>query len=307
MAVVTNALLAALRTGFRGEFQRVFTETPSDYASIATLVSSSTASNTYGWLGQFPSLIEWIGERTIKSIKEQGYQIINKKYEATVGIPRTAIEDDELGIYKPLFAEMGRAAKVFPDQQCFSLLKAGAETLCYDGQNFFDTDHPVYPNVDGTGDATTVSNLSVVAGENAEQGAGWYLMDNGRALRPLIFQQRTTPELDALTETKDEAVFMTDQYRYGIRYRCNVGFSFWQLAQKSTLPLTEANFNTVYDAMCSLRADGNLPLGIRPTHLVVPTSLRTAAQEVVVVSRKANGADNPNAGIVKVIVTPWLN
>jgi phage major head subunit gpT-like protein len=307
MAVVTNALLAALRTGFRGEFQRVFNETPSDYLDIATLITSSTASNTYGWLGQFPALREWVGDRVIKSILESGYQIINKKYEATVGIPRTAVEDDQIGIYKPLFGEMGRAARTFPDTLCFSLLKAGAATLCYDGQNFFDSDHPVYPNVDGTGSAATVSNLAVVGGSNPVQLTPWYLMDNSRILKPLIFQERTKPELESLTETKDESVFTKDEYRYGIRYRCNAGFSFWQLAFKSTQALTEANFNAAYDGMCALTADGGRPLGIRPTHLVVPTGLRTTAQEIVTVARRADGSDNPNAGIVKLIITPWLN
>jgi phage major head subunit gpT-like protein len=315
MAIVTSAILAALRTGFRGEFQRVYGETPSNYADIATTITSTTASNTYGWLGQFPGLIEWIGERTIRDIGEKGYQITNKKFESTVGVPRTAIEDDNIGIYKPLIAEMARAAKVFPDDLCFALLKSGGTVDCYDGQPFFDAEHPVYKDVKGTGNADLVSNVSVVAdvsdGEGGwipqEQGKPWYLMDNSRILKPLIFQERTKPELDTLTETKDEVVFMTDTYRYGIRYRCNVGFSFWQLAHKSTRPLTEDNLNAAYDAMCSLRADGGRPLGIKPTHLIVHTALRTAAQEVVVVSRKANGADNPNAGLVKVIVTPWLN
>jgi len=62
-------------------------------------------------------------------------------------------------------------------------------------------------------------------------------------LKPLIFQERTTPELEALTSTQDEAVFMRDEYRYGIRYRCNAGLGFWQMAYKSQATLDTANFN----------------------------------------------------------------
>ncbi len=47
MAIVTSSLLDSLRTGFRGEFQRVYEQTPSVYAQIATVVPSSSASNTY--------------------------------------------------------------------------------------------------------------------------------------------------------------------------------------------------------------------------------------------------------------------
>lgn len=301
MAVVTNALLNALRTGFRAEFQRALQETPSSYASVATLVPSSSASNTYGWLGQFPQLQEWIGSRVLRDIKEHAYAIVNKRFESTVEVPRTAIEDDEIGVYKPLFSEMGRAAKTFPDKLVFDLIKAGTATACFDGQNFFDDEHPVYANVDGTGAATSVSNFT-----DGTKPA-WYLLDASRALKPVIFQERTKPELDVITTTDNDAVFMRDQYPYGIRYRCNVGFGFWQLAYCSKADLTETTFDAAYDAMAAFKADGGRPLGVKPTLLVVPTTLRTAAQNIIKAKTKANGATNTNADIVELLVTPWLN
>jgi len=301
MAIVTPSLVSALFVGLKREFQRVFGETPSDWNKVATLVPSTTASNIYPWLGQFPGLIEWIGERTLKDMAAKGYAIDNKLFESTVGVQRTAIEDDSVGVYQPLFGEMGRAAKVFPDQLVYGLLKQGLTSLCFDGQNFFDTDHPVFPNVDGTGVAATVSNYA------AGTDPAWYLLDCSRVLKPFIFQERTKPELTSMTAVTDESVFMTDAYRFGIRYRCNAGFGFWQTAFCSKLPLTDANFNAAYDAMTAFKADGGRPLGIKPTLLVVPTNLRTAAAEVVQVARRSDGSDNPNAGIVDVLVTPWLN
>jgi phage major head subunit gpT-like protein len=59
--------------------------------------------------------------------------------------------------------------------------------------------------------------------------------------------------------------------------------------------------------MCARKADGGNPLGIKPNLLVVPTNLRTAADEVVKVDRLTNGASNANQGLVEVLVTPWLN
>ncbi|MCG6541625.1 Mu-like prophage major head subunit gpT family protein [Pseudomonas sp. KSR10] len=35
----------------------------SQFKEIATVVPSATASSTYGWLGQFPKLREWMGAR----------------------------------------------------------------------------------------------------------------------------------------------------------------------------------------------------------------------------------------------------
>lgn len=300
MAVVSAPLLKAMFIAFKAEFQRVFKETPSDYAQIATLVPSTTASNVYGWLGQFPKLQEWIGDRVLRSIKQHGYSIENKLFESTVDVPRTAIEDDAYGIFKPMFAEMGRAARVFPDELAFPLLADGMNQLCFDGQNFFDTDHPVYANVDGTGAAATVSNF------DAGTDPAWFLLDTSRALKPLIFQERTKPELESQTDTGNDTVFMKDKYLYGIRYRCNVGFAFWQIAYCSQLPLTTANFNKALTAMQNFKADGGRPLGIKPTVLVVPPSLEKAAEDIVVVDRLSNGASNTNKGKVKLIATPWL-
>ena len=301
MAIITPALVSALFTGFRAEFQRLYGETPSHWDKVATLMPSTSKSNTYGWLGQFPQLVEWVGPRVLKDMAAHGYSITNKLFESTVGVKRTDIEDDEVGIYKPLFGEMGRAAKSFPDELVYGLLRLGLSTLCFDGQYFFDTDHPVYPNVDGTGAAATIANIA------DGTDIPWFLLDTSRVLKPVLFQERTKPELTSMTRADDEAVFMTDEYRFGIRYRCNSGFGFWQTAYCSKKPLNDDNFNAAYDAMTGFRADGGRPLGIKPTLLVVPTNLRTAAAEVVQVARRADGADNPNAGIVDVLVTPWLN
>lgn len=300
MAIITPALLSGLRTGFSKAFQDALAATPTDWEKVATRVPSSSASNTYGWLGQLPTLREWVGERVLKDMAAQAYQVQNKLYEGTVAVKRTDIEDDNVGVYTPLFSEMGRAAKAHADQLVFALLAAGETTTCYDGQNFFDTDHPVYPNVDGTGTATLVSNLQ------AGTGPAWYLLDTSRALKPLIFQERTTPELEALTSTQDEMVFMSDTYRYGIRYRCNAGFGFWQLAYKSKAALDAANFNAAVAAMMQAKADGGRPLGIKPTTLVVPPALRADAMALIEAQLTTGGASNPNYKAVEVIVSPWL-
>ena len=125
MAFVTPALVKSLFVSFNKAFQDGLKVADSDYTKIATVIKSTTATNIYAWLGQFPQMREWVGARIIKDMKTDGYGITNKLYEATVGVPRTAIEDDSVGVYLPVMTEAGRSAGVYPDEHIFALLKAG--------------------------------------------------------------------------------------------------------------------------------------------------------------------------------------
>lgn len=310
MAIVTNNLIAALRPGFSAAFEKGKAKAPGQWQQIATLMPSANASTTYGWLGQFPKLREWVGQRSVKSMQEHGYSLTNKLYESTVGVKRTDIEDDNLGIYTPLFEEMGYAAATHPDELVFSLLGKGLSTLCYDGQNFFDTDHPVYPEVDGTGDAVTVSNL-LDAAASPESKTPWFLLDVSRPLKPLIFQERTKPELISQMDPRSDNVFMNDEYRYGVRYRCNVGFGFWQQAICVRDDLTSANFEKALAMLQDIHTDGGRPLGLgrggkSGTLLVVPTSLYSAAKRVVSMELINGGESNPTYDEATIINCAWL-
>ncbi len=307
MAILTPTLLSALTTGFRKEFQTAFDRAMADvqYTKIATIVPSATKSNTYGWLGDFPDFREWVGDRVVRDMASHGYAIENKDYESTVGVKRTDIEDDNLGIYSPMMAHMGQMSAQFPDKLVFDLLKAGTSTLCYDGQYFFDTDHPVYQNVDGSGTAVTVSNCDIDLTARPNNPV-WYLLDTSSVLKPLIFQNRKSPVFTSMTKADDESVFTSNMYRYGVDMRCNVGFGFWQQAYASNQPLTPDNFNAAYAAMLGMKGDGGKPLGIKPSVLVVPANLRGAGLDIVGAERLANGQTNTNKGVVELIVSGRL-
>lgn len=301
MAAINHALLASLFTGFKASFQGGLTSVAPTWDKIATRVPSTSKSNTYGWMNQVPRFSEWTGQRVLANIATSGYQIVNKDFEATVSVKSTDIEDDELGNYAMLFAELGDAAAKFPDELVFALLAAGSSTLCYDGQYFFDVDHPVYPNTDGTGTAVMTSNVTTGS------GPAWYLLDTSRVIKPLIFQERKKPNLVAMTDQNDEQRFSGNIFRYGADLRCNVGFGFWQMAYKSQATLNAANFNDAYAKMQSFKADGGRPLAITPTLLVVPSSLRGAALDVVKAERSASGATNTNFNAVDVLVSSYLS
>ena len=292
--IINASTLRSLHIAFSAAFKGGLGAAPSNYKRIATVVSSTTKSNEYGWLGKFPKMREWIGDRVTNGLAAHGYTIRNKPFELTVGVDRDDIDDDNVGIYTPMMTELGMSAGEHPDELVFGLLKLGASTLCYDGQNFFDTDHPV---IDEDGVVQSQSNWN----NNGGSGVAWYLLDTSRALKPLIFQERKKPNFVSKTSETDDNVFDRREYVYGVDSRCNVGFGFWQQAYGSRAALDETNLAAAYAAMTERKGDHGRTLGIKPTLLVVPPSLKFAALKLVSATTLANGAENVMKGLVEVI------
>ena len=285
-----------LFVGYKAAFNLGFREAPTDWNKVATEVPSVTAENHYAWLGQMPALREWAGDRQIKQMASHDYRIKNKKFESTVAVGRDAIDDDTYGVYTPLMQEMGYGASTHPDELVFALLKDAENELCYDGQPFFDTDHPV--GREGEGGVTSVSNTG------GGSGTPWYLLDTRRALKPLLFQKRRNYDFRSLNRLDDDHVFRTDEFLFGVDARVNVGFGFWQMAYMSKQTLNAENFNSAIAAMQGFKSDEGRPLGVMPSLLVCGPSLRDKALETVKAERNAAGATNINRNAVDVLVTP---
>ena len=139
--IINQSNLHGLTTGFSAAFNKALSEVSPDYKDIATVTSSSTATNNYAWLGQIPGMKEWIGDREVQHISEYGYTIKNKSFERTIGINRDAIEDDQYGIYTPMFSMMGQEAGEHYNDLVFEMLTKGFTEKCYDEKTFFATDH----------------------------------------------------------------------------------------------------------------------------------------------------------------------
>lgn len=295
--LINNSNLTTLNIAFKAAFALAFAGAVTQHAQIATKVPSSTASEEYGWLGSMPGMREWVGDRVINGIANHGYSIRNKTFENTVGVPREAIEDDQYGIYSPLFSELGRTAAVHPDELVFALLLAGWSTLCYDGQNFFDTDHPV---LDAAGASQSVSN------SGGGSGTPWFVLDTSRALKPLILQMRKEAQFVSKTRPEDDNVFERKEYVWGVDGRWNVGLGFWQMAYGSKQTLDETNLAAAIAAIGTFKGDYGRRLGLKPNLLVVPPSLEVTAKKLIVAQTAANGATNVMQGTLQLVVSPWL-
>lgn len=295
---LTTSNLEAVFKGYKTAFQQGFSSVGAEEdiaGMIATTVPSTTAVEVYPWLKSMADLREWIGDRVIHSLEAAEFAIKNRKFELTHGVSRDRIEDDTYGVYAPVFQEQGRSAKVHPNKLIVELIESNP--LCYDGQNLFDTDHPV---LDADGKETSVSN------DMGGAGPAWYVMDLSRFIKPFIFQKRRDYDFRSITNLNDSNVFMTDNFIFGVDARANAGAGLWQLAVRSKQELNAENYEAARQRLQGLLGDYGRPLGLAHTHTMVPSTLEGDALQVVNTSALAGGGTNKWFNTSKIVLNRRL-
>lgn len=135
-------------------------QVPTFWKKIATEVPSNSTGNLYPFLSAIPGYREWVGARQINNVAARSFAVPNKHWEVTHGIDRTQFEDDSYGFYGQMMPAVTRTIAEWRDRELARVVEAGTSSLCWDGQYFFDTDHPVDPDNSGAGQN---SNLLVGA------------------------------------------------------------------------------------------------------------------------------------------------
>lgn len=295
--ILSQATLDALRVAFNTAFKDGLGMAALQKDRVAMTIKSTTASNSYGWLNQMPGMREWIGARVIQNLAESSYSIANKHFEETVGVDRNDIEDDNLGQYGMLMTRLGEAAAAFPEQLVWDLLKNGFATNCFDGQFFFDTDHPI-----------VLADGSTGTYANTDGGAGtpWFLLCTNQSVKPIIYQERQAAKFVSKDKETDDNVFSQRRFVYGADLRCNVGYGLPQMAWGSKQTLNAANYAIARAGIQGMKGDGARPLGLVPNLLVVPPSLESAGRKILNSESASGGETNEWKGTAELLVVPWL-
>ena len=295
--IINTENLDVLRVGFKTSYQGAFSKVETLRDRVATTMPSSSGENIYAWLGELSTMNEWLGPRKVESLKNSDYRIKNRDWEKTIGVDRNAIEDDTLGQYTARFEILGRSAARHPEQLVFNALKAGFDSECYDGQNFFDTDHPVLDEDE---------NQITVANTDGGSGEPWFLLAANEVIKPIIFQSRKAPVFVSKDNLSDDNVFDNRQFIYGVDARYAVGYGFWQMAWGSKQALNADHYKKARAAIYGMKGDHGIPMHLTPNLLVVPPALEGAAKEILNAERDANGATNVWKNTAEHLVVPWL-
>jgi len=136
-------------------YEQLADEYQSSWASRLGWLNSGSNQEieTYKWLGNVPKFREWIGGRAAGHPKVESYAIRNKVWEQTLEFPLDDLRRDKTGQTLIRIGELAQAGAAFWEDLLVTLIND--DGLCYDGQNFFDTDHPVKESTTGS---TTAKN-----------------------------------------------------------------------------------------------------------------------------------------------------
>lgn len=123
-------------------YERLGASQPPPWVSdLAFRIDSNQPSETYNWLGMSPVMREWVGGRAAQGFRTNGITVENKVFEATVDVSLDDIRRDKTGQFLARIDELPGRAQQHRAKLLTDLILTGETVACYDGQNFFDTDH----------------------------------------------------------------------------------------------------------------------------------------------------------------------
>src|SRR5882757_863690 len=128
-----------------------FTEAQPLLESIGSRIPSNTRDQRYPFVQTISGAMrEWLGERRVQNIVLDGFVVTNKKYENTLVIDRTDLEDDQYAAYSNmLIPNLARHAKLLPDVQIAAEIEAN--NVGFDGVPMYSAAHPIDPSGQNAG------------------------------------------------------------------------------------------------------------------------------------------------------------
>ena len=131
-----------IEKGLKATFESAYESFPGNaysrfFDACVTEIPSTAQSEKYGWLGGFPAVREWVGDKQAGTVTDYNYSITNKDWEMTIDIDRDEIDDDQLGRLEPRIRMMAQNMKSYRGYLAAQALVAGTSGLAYDAAAFF--------------------------------------------------------------------------------------------------------------------------------------------------------------------------
>lgn len=223
MAVTIKAAANRIYQEFRTDFFKELDAAPRVWPEYAMEVPSSSKSTLHAWLANQHGVREWIGPRQAKSMGSRTWEVTNKKFELTYEFERDQIDDDLSGLVAAAVMsarQQGEKWARHEDLLVAQVLEAGVSTNCWDGQYFFDTDHPI--DVDGISTSSTFDNDRALALSHANYDTvrtaflGFKNVDNTPMVMPQGMVLLVPPALETKARQIVQDPYGTPAVAYGL-------------------------------------------------------------------------------------------
>ncbi|MFZ5559281.1 MAG: Mu-like prophage major head subunit gpT family protein [Patescibacteria group bacterium] len=174
---INSDTIKNITLGFQAIFYNALIKAQVFWPEIATEVLATKKKMEYPFLGDIPQVSEWVAERQKKVVGAYKITLSDKKYEDTLRVNREDIEDDNLGLYKPIIQMFGIAHPNHQDKLAFELFKNSFSDKAYDNVEFCGT-HSWGTNKGTTALSETAIDEAVAAMQSFKTDEGEFLMVN---------------------------------------------------------------------------------------------------------------------------------
>ena len=132
----------ALEKGVRAEFLTALNGAgPSLVDKFATVISSNSNNEKYGWLGESPQMTELVDELTISSLSDTSYSLTNSVWASGINVKRSDLADEQFGGIAMRIRQMAVKAARHPSKLIIDALVNGTTNTGHDGSAFFSNSH----------------------------------------------------------------------------------------------------------------------------------------------------------------------
>lgn len=209
---ITLANLDALFTSFQTRFNEAQKTaqtrvTPNDFMpeDVAVTFNGSGSATQHSWMQQIKGIHEWVDNRTLNNVALGKLTVINRDFENTIQIGRNEIEDDDYGVYAPLFAMMGSDAEGLWKKLAIDALTANGNWA--DSNKFFCSGRPLGSSTITNAVTTAFSKAALETAISTMRSWTLYSGEPGE-VRPDVLV--VGPSLEAAAKQVVEAELISD-------------------------------------------------------------------------------------------------
>lgn len=135
---LVDTTMRGLRSIFDGALEGSIDES---WKEVALRVPGTTKKEAFQFITDMPGMKKWFGPRITDQWKMEAFEIEVIPYESTIELDLFELDDDTLGVYTPITAQMGNQAGRMPAEIVYGHLEAGFVINSYDGTTFFSDSH----------------------------------------------------------------------------------------------------------------------------------------------------------------------